>query len=94
MEQGEIQSWSQTDKIDKVRRAHAQMHLVGQGITVRTQLLVDLNEFGFPLDFDSTCALESTVENHAFARNYPTHVDVHLGRNWTMLSHSICTHLH
>ena len=24
MEQGEIQSWSQTDKIDRVRRAHTQ----------------------------------------------------------------------
>ena len=30
MEQGEIQSWSQTDKIDRICRAHAQRHIIGQ----------------------------------------------------------------
>ena len=30
MEQGEVQSWSQTDKIDRIRRAHAQRHITGQ----------------------------------------------------------------
>ena len=37
MEQGEIQSWSQTDKIDRVCRAHAQKHLTGQGPMNRNQ---------------------------------------------------------
>ena len=35
-------------------------------------------EYGFPLDFDKTRKLESTLQNHASARNYPTHVDKYL----------------
>ena len=31
MEQGEIAGWQETEKIDRVRRAHAQRHIVGQG---------------------------------------------------------------
>ena len=34
---GGIQSWSQTDKIDRLQRTHAQRHLVGQGNTSKTQ---------------------------------------------------------
>ena len=34
------------------------------------QQLVDLIEYGFPLDFDRTRKLESTLQNHASARNY------------------------
>ena len=37
MAQGEKQSWSQTDKIDRVRRAHAQRHIEGQGSMKRNQ---------------------------------------------------------
>ena len=37
MEQGEIQSWYQTDKIDRIRRAHAQRHITGQGSRNRSQ---------------------------------------------------------
>ena len=37
--------------------------------------LVDLIEFGFPLDFDRTRQLESTFVNHASARNFFEHVD-------------------
>ena len=42
------------------------------------QQLVDLIEYGFPLDFDRTRKLESTLQNHASARNYPTHVNKYL----------------
>ena len=42
------------------------------------QQLVDLIQYGFPLDFDRTRKLESTLQNHASARNYPTHVDEYL----------------
>ena len=37
MEQGEIQSWSQTDKIDRVCRAHAQRHVTEQGSMNKSQ---------------------------------------------------------
>ena len=37
MEQGEIGSWLETEKIDRVRRAHAQRHSTGQGSTQRGQ---------------------------------------------------------
>ena len=37
MERGEIQSWSQTDKIDRVCRAHAQRYITGQGSMNRSQ---------------------------------------------------------
>ena len=39
------------------------------------QQLPDLIEFGFPLDFDRTRDLQSTLVNHASARLYPDHVD-------------------
>ena len=42
------------------------------------QQLVNLIQYGFPLDFDRTRKLESTLQNHASARNYPTHVDEYL----------------
>ena len=37
MEQREISSWLETEKIDRVRRAHAQRHSTGQGSTQRAQ---------------------------------------------------------
>ena len=39
------------------------------------QQLPDLIEFGFPLDFDRSRNLQSTIVNHASARLYPDHVD-------------------
>ena len=39
------------------------------------QQLPDLIEFGFPLDFDRSRDLQSTLVNHASARLYPDHVD-------------------
>ena len=41
MEQGKIQSWSQTDKIDRERRAHGQRHVTGQG-SIKTKINVSL----------------------------------------------------
>ena len=38
------------------------------------QQLPDLTEFGFPLDFDRSRDLQSTLVNHASARLYPDHV--------------------
>ena len=37
MEQGEIAGWEETEKIDRVRRAHAQRHVVAQGSTHKAQ---------------------------------------------------------
>ena len=37
MEQGEIAGWHETEKIDRVRRAHAQQHVVGQGNVQKAQ---------------------------------------------------------
>ena len=37
MEQGEIGSWSDTDKIDRVRRAHAQRHVATHNATTRSE---------------------------------------------------------
>ena len=37
MEQGEIAGWQETEKIDRVRRAHAQRHVVGQGNVQKPQ---------------------------------------------------------
>ena len=42
------------------------------------QQLVDLIEYGFPLDFDRTRKLVSTLQNHASAKNYPSHVDKYI----------------
>ena len=35
-------------------------------------------EFGFPLDFDRSRHLESTLVNHASARNFSDHIDKYL----------------
>ena len=43
------------------------------------QQLLDLTEFGFPLDFDRSRDLQSTFINHALARLYPDQVDKHIG---------------
>ena len=40
--------------------------------------LCDLIEFGFPLDFDRSRHLESTLVNHASARNFSDHIDKYL----------------
>ena len=42
------------------------------------QQLLDLIEFGFPLDFDRTRNLQSTLINHASSRLYPDHVDKYI----------------
>ena len=42
------------------------------------QQLPDLIEFGFPLDFDRTRDLQSTLVNHASARLNPDHVDKYI----------------
>ena len=42
------------------------------------QQLPDLIEFGFPLDFDRSRDLQSTLVNHASARLYPDHVDKYI----------------
>ena len=39
------------------------------------QQLVNLIEYSFPLDFDRTRKLVNTLQNHASARNYLSHVD-------------------
>ena len=39
---------------------------------------MDLIEYGFPLDFDRTRKLVSTLQNHASAKNYPSHVDKYI----------------
>ena len=38
MEQGEIRSWSETEKIDRVRRAHAQRHVSHVFILIRVHV--------------------------------------------------------
>ena len=38
------------------------------------QQLLDLIEFGFPLDFDRSCSLSSSDNNHTSAVKYPSHV--------------------
>ena len=40
--------------------------------------LVDLLEFGFPLDFDNNTVLTSTEENHASAEHYSSHVHTYI----------------
>ena len=40
--------------------------------------LCDLIEFGFPLDFDRSRHLESTLVNHASGRNFSDHIDKYL----------------
>ena len=42
-----------------------------------TQLL-DLLEFGFPLDFDTNTDLVSTEENHASAKQFASHVQTYI----------------
>ena len=40
--------------------------------------LVDLLEFGFPLDFDRNCELHSTEENHASGRDYTYDIECYI----------------
>ena len=40
--------------------------------------LLDLLEFGFPLDFDTNTVLTSTEENHASAKQFPSHVETYI----------------
>ena len=42
------------------------------------QQLLDLIQFGFPLDFDRSRDLQSTLVNHTSARLYPEHVDKYI----------------
>ena len=42
------------------------------------QQLLDLIEFGFPLDFDRSCSLGSSHNNHTSANRYPAHVEGYL----------------
>ena len=42
------------------------------------QQLLDLIEFGFPLDFDRTITLNSTEANHYSALQYPDHIENYL----------------
>ena len=42
------------------------------------QQLLDLSEFGFPLDFDRACSLSSLDDNHTSAVKYPSHVEEYL----------------
>ena len=37
MEQGEITSWSETEKIDRIRRAHTQRHAQTQSVNGKNQ---------------------------------------------------------
>ena len=47
-------------------------------ITVWDSHLLDLIQFGFPLDFNREFALQSAFENHASALKYEEHVDVYI----------------
>ena len=38
------------------------------------QQLIDLIQYGFPLDFDRSCTLGETIDNHASATAYASHV--------------------
>ena len=38
------------------------------------QQLIDLIQYGFPLDFDRYCTLGQTLENHTLANDYASHV--------------------
>ena len=40
--------------------------------------VLDLLEFGFPLDFDKTTVLSSTEENHASAKQFSSHVKTYI----------------
>ena len=42
------------------------------------QQLLNLIEFGFPLDFDRSCSLSSSDNNHTSAVKYPSHVEYYL----------------
>ena len=36
--------------------------------------LIDLTQYGFPLDFDRNCTLGETLDNHTSANSYASHV--------------------
>ena len=40
--------------------------------------LLDLLEFGFPLDFNKSTVLTSTEENHASAKQFSSHVETYI----------------
>ena len=40
--------------------------------------LLDLLEFGFPLDFDTNTVLNSSEENHASAKQFSSHVETYI----------------
>ena len=42
------------------------------------QQLVDLLEFGFPLDFNRMCPLVSTEQNHKSATEFSQHIDAYI----------------
>ena len=74
----------------KMIRQSGVPNFLGLGIPVNTQFkvkawrhhlkdywdqqLMDLIQYGFPLDFDRNCVLGETVENHASANEYASHV--------------------
>ena len=65
MEQGEIAGWDQTKKIDRVRRAHAQRHVVGQGSAQRVQDQGSTGSRVFPCIYfnKAACLQKQTHEN-------------------------------
>ena len=42
------------------------------------QQLIDLIQYGFPLDFDRNCVLGETMDNHASAKEHASHVDKYI----------------
>ena len=63
MEQGEIVGWDQTEKIDRVKRAHAQRHVVGQGSAQRVQARVQSRVFSCIYFNKGACLQKQTHEN-------------------------------
>ena len=54
---------------------------------LRDTQLLDVLEFGFPPDFDTTTELISTEENHASAKQFSSHVQLIFGKNINMGSY-------
>ena len=65
MEQSEIAGWDETDKIDRVRTAHAQRHIVGQGSSQRAQDKGSNGDRVFPCVYfnKGACLQKQTHEN-------------------------------
>ena len=75
------------ETIPDIIRLHCHTHVVSQLnipawreylTTYWDQQLLDLLEFGFPLDFDRNSALHSTELNHKSALDYINHIDQYL----------------